>query len=83
VSPYIPEIDGVPRPSDVGRLTDRAEIEDVRRVYAEGAMSEQEATKWEHRWVPDEAEDYESAEELGAARDLEHWGYDPFRDFEA
>jgi hypothetical protein len=73
---HIPEIDGVPRPSDVGRLTARAEIEDVRRIHGQ-----------RQHWCPysfyGDDEDFESAEELGAARDLERWGYDPFRDFEA
>jgi hypothetical protein len=78
MSPHIPEIDGVPRPSDVGRLTARAEIEDVRRVYRERPGQVVGRVVY-----CADVEDYDSAEELGAARDLEHWGYDPFRDFEA
>jgi len=58
------------RPDNASPLTERADIEDCRRILGRVA-----------RWsLEDEIESYGagSAEELGAMRDLELWGYDPF-----
>ena len=56
--------------SDASPLTDRAEVEECRRIL--GQAYESSAT----------IEMYDSAAELGAARDLEFWGCNPFEEEE-
>ena len=55
-------------------LTDRAEIEECRRQLRLDRILKDAI--WD-QWLS-ESEQYNSAAELGAARDLEEWGCDPF-----
>jgi len=66
-----PSLVGPDRQSDAFPLTDRADVEDCRRILfptAPGADPD---------WVS-EAELYDSALELAAARELEEWGGNPW-----
>ena len=57
--------------SDAYPLTDRAEVEECRRLM-------ENARAQGYRYPPPDW--YDSAAELGAARDLEFWGCNPFEE---
>lgn len=66
---------GPDRASNAFPLSEREDVEDCRRILfptTPGADPD---------WLS-EAELFGSAEELAAARELEAWGYNPFRDVE-
>lgn len=60
------------RLGDASPLTDRAEVQEARRILSA-------APGFDPGWVR-EVEAYDSAEELGAARDRELWGDAPFEE---
>ena len=62
--------------SDAAPLTDRVEVEECRRQLRLDRIIKDAI--WD-QWLS-ESEQYDSAAELGAARDIELWGEAPFED---